>query len=117
MKRKITMLENGLAKIDITSPPNRYGRVNSDGWLIVREPGSLEFKEPYVSPVHLNEDGTYALYVKGQCDVEVYDWAWNVLEMVHNIVQVEAALVDVEVVFVNNAPTAPAFQRVPGEDA
>ena len=91
MKHKVTMLENGLSKVEIKSPPNRYGRVNSDGWLVVREPGSSELKEPYTTPVHLNEDGACVLYVKGQCDVVVYDWAWNILEIVHNLAQEEAA--------------------------
>ena len=91
MKHKVTMLENGLAKVEIESPPDRYGGVNGDGWLTVRDPGSTELKKPYTTAIRLNEDGTYVLYVKGQCDVVVYDQAWNVLEMVHNIVQEEAA--------------------------
>lgn len=91
MKHKVTMLENGVAEIEIQSPLDKFGRQNDGGWVVVREPGSSELKEPYTAPIHLNEDGTCVLYVKGQCNVTVYDREWAILEIVHNIVQEEAA--------------------------
>lgn len=85
------MLENGVAKIEIQSPLDRFGGPNGSGWVTVREPGSSELKEPHTAPIHLNEDGTCVFYVNGQCDVKVYDREWAILEIVHNIVQEKAA--------------------------
>lgn len=101
MKLKVTMLENGLAMVEIEAQ-KRY--VGTRMWVFVYEPQSSINKQTYLDAgryadwlgAHIaDENGRCVFYVDGRCDVHIREQGWaGHLEWVgsiYNIVQEEAA--------------------------